>query len=60
MAKNKCINQLVGFDIMIETSLDKYGGVIINSATLPFARDEFEKEIKSLVASLKDKKLVWI
>ncbi len=45
---------------MIETTSDKYGGVIINNATLPFARDEFEKEIKSLVTSLKDKKLVWI
>lgn len=45
---------------MIETSHDKYGGVIIDSATLPLARDEFEKEIKSLVATLKDKKLVWV
>jgi 8-oxo-dGTP diphosphatase len=45
---------------MIETSHDKYGGVIIDSATLSLARDEFEKEIKSLVATLKDKKLVWV
>lgn len=45
---------------MIETSHDKYGGVIVDSTTLPFARNEFEKEIKRLVASLKDKKLVWV
>ncbi len=45
---------------MIETTSDKYGGVTINSTTLPFARDEFETEIKSLLASQKDKKLVWI
>lgn len=45
---------------MLEASYDKYGGVIIDSAILPHAKDEFEKEIKSLVGSLKDKKLVWV
>jgi hypothetical protein len=38
---------------MIETSHDKYGGVIVDSITLPIARYGFKKEIKSLVAFLK-------
>jgi 8-oxo-dGTP diphosphatase len=45
---------------MIEISYDKYGGVVINSTTLPIRKDEVIREIGSLIESLKDKKLLWI
>lgn len=45
---------------MIKTRFDKFGGVIVDNATLPSVSDEFEKEVKSLVASLADKKLIWV
>lgn len=45
---------------MIETSHDKYGGVIVDHASLPEQKDEFTKEIVDLIETSSDKKLIWI
>lgn len=45
---------------MIETSNNKYDGIIVDNTTLPQNKDEFKKEIVRLLESLKNKKLIWI
>jgi 8-oxo-dGTP diphosphatase len=39
---------------------DKFDGVTIDNTTLPNLKEEFESDIKKILKSIKDKKLLWI
>jgi 8-oxo-dGTP diphosphatase len=45
---------------MIKVYDNKYDGVLVDNATLPENKAEFEDEIKQLIEKIKNKKLLWI
>ncbi len=45
---------------MLKIINDQYNGVIIDNSTLPNNKEDFQKSIKQLIASLNNKNLIWI
>lgn len=45
---------------MIETIVDKYDGVIVNSTTIPLNGNQFREEMEQLIATSTHKKLIWV
>lgn len=45
---------------MIETACNKYNGLIVDNKTLPNSSEEFESEILRIIASSRNKELLWI
>jgi len=44
----------------IKLTPDRYGGVILDSSTIPPGLDEFEKNLDQIISAQKGKKLLWI
>jgi 8-oxo-dGTP diphosphatase len=45
---------------MLKTRNDRYDGVIVDNQTLPVNSDAFKREIKQLIESSGNKKIIWI
>lgn len=44
---------------MLKIIEDKYGGIIIDNSTLPKTTESFAKDVKLLIKTVKNKKLLW-